>query len=197
MELLNSRNDRDIVDGQVLGGRPWIFKTDESFEKWQEEVSGDLALSRESIRLVGSAATGFSLSPEKPGRPFRERPDTAGTLSDIDVALVDQALFLAAWEAIVQLDRGLRLGPKAYQVRQNVYWGLVADFSVPRNTQPSRRLLGAMSALSRRPPLRGYKVRCRIYRRLDDLRAYHMESLRKLRQRLQPREDVPNEEQRD
>jgi len=67
------------------------------------------------------------------------------------------------------------------KIRIDIYWGLVGQQSLPRNTEPARMLLTAMSVAGRLPPLRGYRIRSRVYRRLDDLRAYHTTSLRQLR----------------
>lgn len=185
--LLEARTDSDFVDCEILDRRPWIFDTDESFRVWQKSVAVQLGLVPESIRIVGSAATGFSLSRLKPGRPFRRAPSPAGQPSDIDIALIDPDLFAAAWNAIVFLDRARRLGvpeDARSKIRLDVYWGVVGQRSVPLNTDPARRIITAVSAAGRLRPLRGHPVRCRVYRRIEDLRAYHVDSLRQLRAEL-------------
>ena len=140
-----------------------------------------------SVLIVGSAATGFSLSPLKPGRSFRQLPSASGQTSDIDVALVDTKLFSTAWDTIISLDRSGRLGVRGdakSKIRLDVYWGLVGQYSVPHNTDAARRIRSAMTVAARVPPLRGYPVRCRVYRRVEDLRSYHTDSLRQLRREL-------------
>jgi hypothetical protein len=60
----------------------------------------------------------------------------------------------------------------------------VGQQNIPRNTEPARVVLSAMSVAGRSPPLRGYRIRTRVYRRFEDLREYHVSSLRQLRARL-------------
>jgi len=187
--LLNTQTDDEFVDRALLSGRPWIFSTDEIYHTWQQSVSAELALQPENVRIVGSAATGFSLSPLKPGRSFQS-VTTRGRASDIDVALIDQGLFADAWNLILVTDRRRLLGGTGEarsKIREDIYWGVVGQKSVPSNTIIARRLLTAMSAAGRLPPLRGYQIRCRVYRRIDDLRAYHVSSLRQLRAELSTR----------
>lgn len=187
--LIGRYADVEFVDQEIFARRPWIFAEDEAYSAWQASVATELALGPKSIRIVGSAATGFSLSPLKPGRPFRTAPDAFGRTSDIDIALIDPNLFAEAWNTIVSFDRvrGLgKMGEDLKKIRVDVYWGLVAQYSVPRNTNPARKFSTAIMVIGRRPPLRGYVVRCRVYRRIEDLRAYHVSSLRQLRAELTP-----------
>lgn len=185
--FLQGRTNHDLVDAEIFRSFPWIFKSQEEYEKWLESIAKETALNRDSIRIVGSAATGFSLSPLKPGRPFRKDAAPGKPPSDIDVALLDGELFDLAWEAILRLDRKGRLhgtDDSRSRIRTEVYWGLVGFQNVPSNTDVARRILGVTSALGRQAPLRGYPVKCRIYRRLEDLHAYHVSSLKRLRTEL-------------
>jgi len=187
--LLGVRADSDFVEHEILGRRPWIFAADEPYRRWRESVGSSLGLARESVWIVGSAATGYSLSPYKPGRPFRALggpEETTAETSDIDIAIVAPELFLLAWETILSFDRKRLLGGAEYRgkIRLDVYWGLVGSKTIPRNTGPARSVMTAMAAAGRIPPIRGYPLTCRIYRRLEDLRAYHENSLRSLRTEL-------------
>ena len=170
-----------------LVGVPWIFDADDRYDAWRRYVAAAIAVDPDAIRIVGSAAIGFSLSPWKPGRPFRRTSSLGTEASDIDIALIDPNLFSAAWDTIVRLDRERRLGgtdESRNSIRVDVYWGLVGQQRVPRNTEAARVLLTAMSVAGRLPPLRGYRIRSRVYRRLEDLRWYHVNSLRLLRAEL-------------
>jgi hypothetical protein len=150
-------------------------------------VSEVLGIGRGNIRIVGSAATGYSLSPLKPCRPFREASILGEAQSDIDIALIDPNLFTAVWDEIVARDRARHLGgtdDTRDRIRFEIYHGLVGQQNIPRNTEPARVVLSAMSVAGRSPPLRGYRIRTRVYRRFEDLREYHVSSLRQLRARL-------------
>ena len=69
-------------------------------------------------------------------------------------------------------------------LRCGVYWGFLSDFNVPSNTDPARKILKAKAVAGRTPPLRGRTINVRVYRRLHDLRGYHLSSLRSLRKEL-------------
>lgn len=185
--LLDAQTETEFTDGQLLGRRPWIFDADEAYHAWRRSVAGALSIEPSAVCIVGSAATGFSLSPRKAGRPFLRAHSLNAVASDIDIALVDPNLFAMAWDTIVRFDRELRLrgtDEGRNRIRMNVYWGLVGQQTLPQNTEPARRLLTAMSVAGRQPPLRGYRLQSRLYRRIEDLRAYHIKSLRQLRAQL-------------
>jgi hypothetical protein len=185
-QLLNLRTNGEFVDSEILGRRPWIFADEQQYTSWSASVANVLTVQTDHVRIVGSAATGYSLGPLKAGRPFR----TLGlgvSASDIDIAITSNELFVDAWNTIVALDRhmGLRMSTDDRErMRLDIYWGLVAQKSLPTNTNAARAMLTAVSVATRMPPIRGHTVRCRIYRRMDDLRAYHISSLRQLRAAL-------------
>jgi hypothetical protein len=185
--LLDGRTNDEFVDREILSRRPWIFGSDEEYTAWCAAVSGALEIQGQYIRIVGSAATGYSLSPLKAGRPFRRLDE--GRASDIDVAFMNDELFEDAWNTIVAFDRQRRLGwmstDERTKTRVDIYWGVVAHKNLPINTDPARRILTAVSVATRMPPIRGHIVRCRVYRREEDLRAYHVVSLRQLRAELE------------
>jgi hypothetical protein len=182
-----TRTNQEIIQSELLERVPWIFESSEPFHAWRNQVSTELNMSATSILIVGSAATGFSLSPHKPGRAFRRPNDPSGRPSDIDVALVDAALFTDAWNAVVRYDRTWqRLGTdeEEEKLRRDVYWGAISAKAVPRNTDPARTLLRLAAASGASASLRGYPVRSRVYRRFEDLREYHLQSIRTLRRTL-------------
>jgi hypothetical protein len=184
--LLAGHPDSEFVEHQLLTRCPWIFESDDGFNTWCRAVTAPLGLAPESVRIVGSAATGFSLSPLKPGRPFRSMASEIPH-SDIDIAFIDANLFQGAWNIILNFDRTRSLGVSLdtrNKIRIYIYWGTISQQSLPRNTEPARILLTATSVAGISPPLRGYRIRSRIYRRIDDLRAYHVDSLRQLRAQL-------------
>lgn len=188
LALLDAQPAHEFIDGQLLGRRPWIFDADERYNAWRRGISHTLGIDAGAILIVGSAATGYSLSPLKPGRPFRPASILGQAQSDIDIALIDPNLFTAVWDEIVMRDRRFHLGgtdDTRDRIRFEIYHGLVGQQNIPRNTEPARILLSAMSDAGRSPPLRGHRIRTRVYRRLEDLRAYHLSSLRQLRARLE------------
>lgn len=185
--LLNKQSDVEFVEREIFGRCPWIFEDEKVYEAWRSLVASQLGLAMESVWIVGSGATGYSLSPLKPGRPFRVLTNKVGATSDIDIALVAPEVFVSVWDTLLSFDRSRRLGGSSddrEKIRRDVYWGLVGQQSIPLNTGPARSVVTAMAAAGRTPPIRGYPLRCRVYRRLEDLRAYHVNSLRQLRVEL-------------
>src|SRR5262245_60682401 len=142
--LLGSATDEQLIESHLLQPVPWIFQDDAAaYAAWRQALAAESNLQPTSFFLVGSAATGFSLSPLKPGRDFRPLSAAGGDASDIDVAIVSPGVFFQAWNVIVAFDqdRALRLGYDDIQkLRQHVYWGFVSSVLVPRNTNASRTI---------------------------------------------------------
>jgi len=187
--LLASHTDAEFVDAQLPDRRPWIFNGDAQYEGWRSRVSDALGVQEQDLIIVGSAATGYSLSPLKPGRPFRHAVAPSGSASDIDIAIIDSDLFIMAWNEILRRDRMRTLGgteDSRDKIRFDIYHGGIGQQTLPRNTEPARAVRSAMAIAGRSPPLRGYQLRSRVYRRMEDLRSYHISSLRQLRAQLAP-----------
>lgn len=178
--------DEAFVDKAIINATPWIFGGDAgSFAAWRGAVARDLRARTADVFIVGSAATGYSLSPANPGRPFRPLTGAPTSASDIDLALVSPALFEEAWKLLVLFDRrgSLRIGSDDRQrMRAGVYWGRIEQRSVPLGTDAARRLAVAAGAVTRREPTVGYSVSIRVYRVFADLRGYQASCIRSLRQ---------------
>src|SRR6266487_4096100 len=97
-DLLSSINSatslRQFVEEHLLTRIPWIFHNDALlYSSWRSAVARGAGVNANAVYLVGSAATGYSLSPTQPGREFRPLNSTSGRPSDIDIAIVDSQLF--------------------------------------------------------------------------------------------------------
>ena len=182
---LNSTNIERYVDTRILDIVPWIFDGNlEAFCAWRNRIKEQTGMESDSLYVVGSAATGFSMSPNKAGRAFRAMSTSSPDRSDVDLAIASEELFVAAWNTIVNLDRGFKYsapGEFILRTRENIYWGHLGEKSIPRNTPASRQLLLLKTACTREPPFLGYPMSVRIYRRKVDLRGYQVWSVRKLR----------------
>jgi len=186
--VLNSVSIERFVETQILGIVPWIFEDDHNaYARWRNRIALEAGVEPNCLYVVGSAATGFSLSPQKAGRMFRTLSVSGADRSDIDVAVASEDLFLRAWNSILLIDRGSR--PSGLQgfrgkIRENVYWGHISEKAIPRNTSPSRQIRSMKTACTRESPFLGYSVSLRVYRRDVDLRGYQVWSVRKLRSTL-------------
>ena len=65
-------------------------------DRFKEIVSEHFHISFHSLQLVGSAKTGFSLSPNKILTPFHDGDDTQKS-SDIDIAIISESLYQYYW----------------------------------------------------------------------------------------------------
>lgn len=180
-------DERRFVQDHVLERTPWLFQEDHAaYGAWRGELARASGQPATAFYIVGSAGTGYSLSPLKPGRDFRplRGPEPA---SDIDVAVVSPRIFFHAWNTIVFYDQQRTLALVAEdrtRIRNDIYWGYVANHLIPANTNASRAIRLIIAVSSRIPPLRGHRVKMRVYRRLEDLHAYHIYSVRAVRRVL-------------
>lgn len=188
---------RQWVETEVFRPVPWIFKGDAGlFEEWQQRIAAIADLDSNKVFLVGSASTGYSLSPYNPGRDFRKSGIRGMRPSDIDMAIVDERMFVDLWEVMLSLDRRFRLlqvlgqpgdlrGDELERTRRNVYWGTISHNCAPLGTHASRQFLQLFAATSRQKPFLGHSPKARVYRRQEDLLAYHEQSVKKLVRNLE------------
>ena len=168
---------------QILRGAPWFCEqVGVDFLQWSRDIltAKDFP-GTAALHLVGSAANGFSLAPEKAGAPFRmlqmgEKP------SDLDFCLVDQQLFMQAWDSIVREDQVLHLNGRFDAVRIRVYWGRIEQSQVPQVQRARLRTL--IDTIRRTPEYRGYSASIRVYRRRQDLLGYTLWCLAKLKRAI-------------
>lgn len=190
LNLLRSFSDEEFAFRHVLEPVPFIFGPSAAgFHTWREAVASFLQTEPASVFLVGSAATGYSLSPEKPARLFRpitvsapERP------SDIDLAIVAPEFFLRTWETLLTHDRRRTLRMRRDQIekmRRYIYFGALFDYTVPANTDAARALRAAVSHTRGTLLMRGHRVTIKLYRTHKDLAAYQAFSIARLRQVLE------------
>ena len=66
---------------------------------FKEIVSSYFGISFHSLQIVGSAKTGYSLSPQKVLRPFHDEIPGEPS-SDIDIAVISEKLFLGFWDKL-------------------------------------------------------------------------------------------------
>lgn len=164
----------------LLDQNPWLCsQLDVHFSTWSDSLLVRLKRPRAALFLVGSAALGFSLHPEKAGRPFRMLRQSKAP-SDLDLALVDLDLFDCAWREAKKTDRlGNSLGVRPVD-RKNVYWGRMEPRILPKRTRPSVALLEIRDSIRRSAEFRGYPASIRLYRERSDLESYTAWSLTNL-----------------
>lgn len=189
--LLLSNPLAEVVEQHLLSGVPYVFRRrPKDEERLREHLAGKLGVPPESFTVVGSAKTGFSLSPDRFPRPF-------SSSSDIDVVCVSERLFDQAWETLLRwhYPRRHRLENRDWQWAKSrmvdVYWGWLAPtrinydgVTLPTPLAPLRALsrlwFDAFQSLSRYPEFSSRKVTGRLYRDRAHVILYHEDGLRQI-----------------
>ena len=195
-DLLRSWPLEDIVDRHVFEGTPYVFRDPpEAFDALRHHLSSRLGLAEENFVVVGSAKMGFSLSPDTFPRQFSDD-------SDIDVLVVDPALFDRVWFTMLDWHyprRRVRLdgveGQWTGTRRKELYWGwFVPDkiryegLAFPQCLKPMRDIstnwFNAFQSLGLVRELSSRDISGRLYRTWEHALAYHVDGLRQIRSKL-------------
>jgi len=194
-ELL-SEAPEDLVRRYVFAGTPYAFRnTPDDLRALRTHLCDELPLTPENVIVVGSAQTGFSLSPEKFPRQFHSG-------SDIDVLVVDPSLFDKVWVTILEWHyprRGLRLPQLDWDWKQKrtteLYWGWFVPseiafegLTLPQVIKPLRDIstkwFNAFRSLGHLAQFASRDVKARLYRSWEHAMLYHVAGLKTISQRL-------------
>lgn len=172
-----------VVAGKwILERTPYFFERDvDRYRAWRHSLGTALEVDPLSVVVTGSAAVGFSVSPNKNLKPFLAS-------SDVDVALVSEHYFLLAWRYLRRLgSKRLSFAPRERQSvddhrRRLIYWGTVATDRILQRLPFGKEWVPVLERCSAESPCCGRAVNARLYRDFEALRAYQVESLRQLRE---------------
>lgn len=188
----------DVVRETLFAGEVFAFRdTPDVLDDLRTHLVEKLHLQRaEDVVVVGSAKMGYSVAPDTFARAFSRE-------SDIDVVVVDAALFDECWMTLVQWNylRPNRMEPAERQWARarsdDVYWGWLApdkinfpgSLGTPHALRGLRdvttRWFNAFRSLSlRRPELAARDINGRLYRTWGHAVEYHVSGLRQLRHRF-------------
>jgi hypothetical protein len=86
----------EVVRNRLFEGTPHIFKADPTrYDTLRKHLADSLEVDQSGLRVVGSAMTGFSMSPNSFGRQFLPS-------SDVDMIVVSDKLFDFAWNLLLR-----------------------------------------------------------------------------------------------
>ena len=165
-----------LVSKWVVEKIPYIFKEDyETFLQTKLKLSKLLKVDSCSIIFVGSACTGFSLSPFKNLREFNEK-------SDIDIAIVSHYYFDVAWHAIrntnpFDYNTEVQSAIKEHATKF-IYWGTIATDKILGIMPFAKEWIHAQEVISKEPVFENRKVNFRLYQDHEALRAYHLRNFK-------------------
>lgn len=174
----------EFVEHHLFDRIPFAFSQDRSsFIAWKRVLGNEIDVDPACITIVGSAATGLSLNPNKSFKSFDAN-------SDIDVGVVSTLHFNIAW-------RYLRMnGDRRYKVdlrtrnaweehaSKYIYWGTIATDRLLGVLPFGLQWLSAATKVAQIRPTEGRSINMRIYSDFDSLRSYHIQGVKSLRNTL-------------
>ena len=185
-----------VADHYLFEGISYVFRESPNLlESFTGHLFDELGFGPENVRIVGSAKVGFSLSLDNFPRAFSDT-------SDIDVLIVNEALFDQIWFNILTWHyprRQLHLGGSdsiwMRTRRKDLYWGWLhpdkikyEGLSLPEVLKPLRDIstswFNAFHSFSRYPEFADRQVSGRLYRSWDHARLYQIDSLRQIKQQV-------------
>lgn len=198
-ESLKNEQLLDVANKFIFSGSSYVFEGNSEQESalWDHLACG-LGVAASDLCIVGSAKTGFSLSPDNFPRQFSDS-------SDIDVIVVSPAIFDDLWLSLLKWHYSFG-GPNASALNhrwakeriKDVYWGYFSPASLKNSTldaSPPRisavrdlavRWFDTLKSTSLIPSLAARDVNARLYRTWDHAQRYHVHGLSLLKQQLKP-----------
>lgn len=196
--LVESHDLDAVVRDYFVSGVPWYFRNeDPGFADFCDHFARRLGIQTDRLCVVGSARVGFAVSPDAYPRPFH-------SASDLDIAVVSEELFDAAWLALLKWGHPRRFTLPAGELewmvdrQKEIFWGWLRPdvlhfkgLRFPQDLRPLRdvravwfdtfRSVGVTfpgTDLARR------EITGRLYRTWDHLIRYQAEGLRRLQYEL-------------
>jgi hypothetical protein len=174
-----------FVSRWLLERIPHVFGDDfDLYLEWKHDLGTRLGVDPRAITLVGSAASGFSFSPQRALQPFHER-------SDVDVAVVSAHHFDIVWRWLRSLSVERYRLPRYVQGQIDdhrerlVYWGAIATDRLLHYTPLGKQWIPALSEVAKRLPGNNSRdVNVRLFREFEALRAYQMHCCDTIRAKL-------------
>lgn len=185
----------ELVSRIVLERLPFAFDTKEQYFHWRHMLADGLGVDARDIVLVGSAATGRSLSALKKFSMFHKQ-------SDVDIAVISAAHFDRAWHWFRQANPALfGFDPEQLRLFRRHREGYIFDGMIAANVFLSYLPFGAewnreLQRSEQYLPgaLQGRVLSIRIYRDSEALRKAQLEALLSYQSYLRAKHDTAPEE---
>lgn len=184
----------------IVKSRNWYFSDylcvpqDEIIDRmdfFKEIVSSNLKINFHSLQMVGSAKTGYSLSPKKVLRPFHNE-DTKSESSDIDIAIISERLFSEFWAKLRQT-QGIYYQHYYRYITGSIFRGYINDKNIQKidGLREEWDDMVAPINMALQDKLRfEHPITYRIYRSWEDLEEYQMLGIAKAKIALEGKQNV-------
>lgn len=192
---LLSLDTHDFYIKYIVKSKYWYFSdylqvpSDEVLDvldRFKEIVSEHFHVSFHSLQLVGSAKTGFSLSPNKLLTPFRDESDTQKS-SDIDIAIISENLYQHYWNKMRQTEK-IQYKRFYQQLTASIFRGYINDKVLMEIPLIRAEWLSVVSPINRllQDELKiVHPITYRIYRSWEDLEEYQIIGIEKTKKCLE------------
>jgi hypothetical protein len=178
---LLEKEPKDFISHYIFEPVPFAFNSDlSSWIKWKTSLAMLLEVDPQDIVLIGTAALGYSLNPNKNYKIFDAK-------SDIDCGVISQYHFEMAWRYLRQIRPSWLTLPssskRAIEIhRKNyVFSGTIASDSILALLPFGPKWQRALDEMSKSHPTVGRAIKLRIYKDYDALRHYQTLGIEKLR----------------
>ena len=158
---------------------------------FKEIVSSNLNINFHSLQIVGSAKTGYSLSPKKVLQPFHDEVPGIPA-SDIDIAIVSQKLFERYWEKARHI-KGIQYQPYYLNLTKSIFRGYINDKDLVEIGGVSRKwdvLIDPVNVALQEKLGFVHPITYRLYRSWEDLEDYQLAGISKAKRALEEKENV-------
>lgn len=170
------------------------FTPDEIVDKmdfFKEVVSTNLGINFHSMQIVGSAKTGYSLSPKKVLQPFHNRNGNVDS-SDIDIAVISERLYLHFW-TLLRNTKGIYNKYYYQYLTASIFRGYIneKDLQKIEGIREEWDELVSPINVALQDKLRfEHPITYRIYRSWEDLEEYQLIGITKAKAALEVKENV-------
>lgn len=184
----------------IVKSHNWYFSNylkiphDEIVDKmdyFKEIVSTNLNINFHSLQIVGSAKTGYSLSPKKALRPFHNH-DGGTDSSDIDIAIISEKLYSSFW-TLLRKTEGIYNQHYYKYLTASVFRGYINDKHLQKidGIREQWDNLVAPINMALQDNLRfEHPITYRIYRNWEDLEEYQLIGISKTKAVLEGNKNV-------
>lgn len=154
-------------------------------DEFKDIVSTNIGVSFNSVMMVGSGKTGYSLSPKKNFKPFELKSESKNK-SDIDIAIISNNLFKSFWDTYRNSYNVKYEGIYPYIARE-IYRGYINERNL-REIDNCRKIWSELSVKSNKL-LRSklyfkHDITYRIYRSWEDFEEYNLSSIKSIKARV-------------
>jgi hypothetical protein len=184
IEALKSASVSKFIEEYLFDRVPHVFAENRPlFIDWKRVLSEAIEVDAACITVVGSAAIGYSMNPNKNFKAFDE-------YSDVDVAIVSHYHFTVAWRYLrsnsikrMHVDPRTRIAWDEH-VHKYIYWGTIATDKLLGVLPFGKQWIESKTHMTSIDPTKGREVNFRIYSDFESLRSYQKDSVTNVRDSL-------------